>query len=393
MSHAAPWTTTRLEEVVAFVSGGTPSKSRTDYWGHDVPWITARDMHSARVSRTTHELTSEGARASRVMPRGTVFILTRGMMLLRRVPVVVNELPSAFNQDVKALIADEAHVHGGFLALLLEYHQPNLLNRVSIAGHGTGRLDTGELGDLAVRLPLLEEQWQIAEILGTWDVAIDRLVRRRAVAERARSGLRGSIRSDPWVRLAELLTEPRLLSAGSEQVHSVSVHRGVINQIEHLGRSFAAATTSHYNRVEPGDIVYTKSPTGDFPYGIVKKSRLQEDAIVSPLYGVFRPRDEATGTLVEAYFESPLSAMNYLEPLVQKGAKNTIAITNRRFLEGRVPMPEDSARREALAGLLEQSRTELDLIDRHIELLRLQKRGLMQKLLSGEIRVGEGGAS
>lgn len=287
-------------------------------------------------------------------------------------------------------VADPDYVSSAARSGLFRSH----LSRLG-GGSSISNLSQAALGSFSLPLPPLAEQRRIAEIFGTWDDAIERVAKRRAVAQRARVGFRRSVDSDAWVTLSEVLTEHKLRSVGSEPVHSVSVHRGIINQVEHLGRSFAAATTAHYNRVEPGDIVYTKSPTGDFPYGIVKKSRLEADAIVSPLYGVFRPRDEATGTLVEAYFESPLASVNYLEPLVQKGAKNTIAITNRRFLEGRIPMPEDSVRREALAGLLDQSRTELDLIDRQIELLREQKRGLMQKLLSGEIRVGEsgGGAS
>ena len=54
-----------------------------------------------------------------------------------------------------------------------------------------------------------------------------------------------------------------------------------MNQIEYLGRSFAAKQTHHYNVVKYGDIVYTKSPTGDFPYGIIKRSDMIKDVAVS----------------------------------------------------------------------------------------------------------------
>lgn len=70
---------------------------------------------------------------------------------------------------------------------------------------------------------------------------------------------------------------------------SVTVRKGLINQIEHLGRSYAAVDTGHYNRVLPGDIVHTKSPAGDFPLGIIKQSKILAEVIVSPLYGVFTP--------------------------------------------------------------------------------------------------------
>src|SRR4051794_11667726 len=69
-------------------------------------------------------------------------------------------------------------------------------------------------------------------------------------------------------KLADVLTEHGLKNDGNSKVHSVSVHKGIVDQLEHLGRSYAAADASNYNLVKPHDIVYTKSPTGDFPFGI-----------------------------------------------------------------------------------------------------------------------------
>ena len=73
--------------------------------------------------------------------------------------------------------------------------------------------------------------------------------------------------------LSHFLHEHKTKSDGKCEVHSVSVTKGVINQVEYLGRSFAASDTSKYNLAKPGDIIYTKSPTGAFPYGIVKQNK------------------------------------------------------------------------------------------------------------------------
>ena len=54
------------------------------------------------------------------------------------------------------------------------------------------------------------------------------------------------------------------------EVLSVSRELGIINQIEHFGRSYAGADLSNYHVVEVGDIVYTKSPLKNNPYGIKK---------------------------------------------------------------------------------------------------------------------------
>lgn len=251
-----------------------------------------------------------------------------------------------------------------------------------------------------ISLPPLREQRRIAAVLDTWDDAIvtaERLI--KSGSQRLEwligSTLTGKRRlpkfTKPWrtVRLADVLTEHKLRSTGNEVVHSVSVHRGLVDQIEHLGRSFAAASTAHYNRVTPGDIVYTKSPTGDFPLGIVKQSVLETDAIVSPLYGVFSPESDALGVLLDALFSVPANAIRYLTPLVQKGAKNTIAVTNTQFLQGRMHLPADQAEIDTLANLIGTQRQLIINREKDVANLRCQKRGLAQKLLTGEWRVPE----
>lgn len=270
----------------------------------------------------------------------------------------------------------------------------------SLTRQGAGRfkLTKAALEKLPILLPPLPEQRKIAEILRTWDEAIEKLTALRSANLSRRVWMRSHLftgrtrlsgYSGAWrdVTLGQVLTEHRLQGTGAEEVFSVSVHKGLINQIEHLGRSFAAADTSHYNRVLPGDIVYTKSPTGEFPLGIIKQSKIAQEVIVSPLYGVFTPATHALGVILDALFESPIAVRNYLHPLVQKGAKNTIAITNRRFLEGKLRLPMDPAEQAAIAEVVATTQAELACIDAEIDALTRQKRGLMQKLLTGEWRV------
>lgn len=142
------------------------------------------------------------------------------------------------------------------------------------------------------------------------------------------------------VKMSDILTERTESNIDDYPICSVSVSMGVVNQIEYLGRSFAAKTTTHYNVVHHGDIVYTKSPTGNFPYGIIKRSDVENPVAVSPLYGVYVPNSEAIGLFLHEMFSNSIKAKNYLHPLIQKGAKNTIIISNQRFLENYVLLPE-----------------------------------------------------
>ena len=60
------------------------------------------------------------------------------------------------------------------------------------------------------------------------------------------------------------------LHFGKEDVLSVSGEQGIINQIDLLGRSYAGESVAAYHIVETGDVVYTKSPLKENPYGIIK---------------------------------------------------------------------------------------------------------------------------
>ena len=173
VSSSTRWQEARLGDVVRLVSGGTPSKKREEYWNGAIPWASARDMRQFRLHDTTHHVTAEGlANGTKQVPVGTILLLTRGMRLLKELPVCVTERPMAFNQDIKALLP-KTRMNSGFLPYLVLGNKQRLLNLVDLAGHGTGRINSDELRALDVRLPPTSEQRAIAHILGKLDDKIE----------------------------------------------------------------------------------------------------------------------------------------------------------------------------------------------------------------------------
>lgn len=192
--------------------------------------------------------------------------------------------------------------------------------------------------------------------------------------------------NETWAnrKLSDVLFEHKEKSTGKEEVHSVSVHKGVVNQIEHLGRVFAASNTENYKRVLPGDIIYTKSPTGDFPFGIIKQSKVSKPVIVSPLYGVFKPETTDLGVILDAYFEYPERTINYLSSIVQKGAKNTINIHNDTFLSKSLILPLDKKEQSKIASCLSSLDELIEAHNQKLDLLKDHKKGLVQNLFPQE---------
>ena len=180
--------------------------------------------------------------------------------------------------------------------------------------------------------------------------------------------------------LADVLSERTELNNDGHAVHSVSVSKGIVNQIEYLGRSFAAKDTSRYHVACPGDVVYTKSPTGEFPYGIVKQSQISIKAALSPLYGVYVPISPEIGYIIHNHFLSAKNALNYLHPLIQKGAKNTINITNQRFLKNSMPLPSSNSVARLYYKTIKTLSDKIDLEVSILDQLQIQKRKLLNNM-------------
>ena len=250
-----------------------------------------------------------------------------------------------------------------------------------------------------VNIPSIEVQQKIVVILTTQDKIIE--LKEKLLAEKQHQKkylmqqlLTGKKRlpgfNGEWkkVKLSAVLEERKEKKQEQElRICSVAVQKGVIDQIEHLGRSYAASNTSNYGVAYYGDIIYTKSPTGDFPYGIIKQNLLHEKVAVSPLYGIFKPVTFGMGYILHTYFQDDINAKNYLLPIIQKGAKNTINITNETFLLNALYLPLNPKEQEEISKIFEVADHEIDLIQKDIEQEKQKKKALMQLLLTGIVRV------
>lgn len=229
-----------------------------------------------------------------------------------------------------------------------------------------------------------KERTKISELFRLLD---ERIAAQNKIIEKLESLIRGIVTKicsgafvkGKYVFLRDILIERHIKNTENYEVYSVSVSQGIINQIDYLGRSFAAKETLHYNVVNYGDIVYTKSPTGDFPYGIVKRSHIQKPVAVSPLYGVYQPKNDYIGKYLHLYFKSPINTKNYLHRLIQKGAKNTINITNSHFLDNNVFIPEKTELIN-IVNLTSAIEDKLVLASRMLDLLKSQKGYLLSKM-------------
>lgn len=163
-----------------------------------------------------------------------------------------------------------------------------------------------------------------------------------------------------------------------QDVLSVSDKFGVVNQIKLQGRSFAGDNISKYKVVKNNQIVYTKSPLKDKPYGIIKiVSNIK--GIVSPLYIV----NNVIGNnawFIYYYFDLKSRTNNYLKPLVRLGAKHTMNITDREWLSGKIFISEVIQEQEKIANLLSTIDKLIRLNEQKLSNLEELKKCLLQNM-------------
>lgn len=163
-----------------------------------------------------------------------------------------------------------------------------------------------------------------------------------------------------------------------EDVLSVSGDYGIVNQIEFQGRSFAGASVLNYSVVYTDDVVYTKSPLKENPYGIIK-TNTGKAGIVSTLYAVYHPKEATYPEFVQWYFENNDRLNHYLNPLVNKGAKNDMKVSSDNALLGTVVFP-DYAEQKAISDSFTHIKNIILQCESRLKKLQTLKTSMLEKM-------------
>ncbi|RLA51720.1 MAG: restriction endonuclease subunit S [Gammaproteobacteria bacterium] len=164
------WEVVQLSEVCRFQSGGTPSKKNLEFWAGTIPWVSPKDMKRPRLYDVTDHISQEGLESgSKLAPAGSVFVVVRGMILAKTVPVALAEVPMAINQDMKAIVPS-SKLRSDFLLYALETLRGNLFKKVGRSRHGTATLMSNEISEFKIPLPDLDTQREAASSIQNFEI-------------------------------------------------------------------------------------------------------------------------------------------------------------------------------------------------------------------------------
>ncbi len=307
------WKVKRLEKLVQFSSGGTPSKANKSYWQGDIPWISASTMHQQEIISSNLFISEAGlAAGSKLAKENDLLLLVRGSMLWKKIPICLCKRDVAFNQDVKSLSVNKS-IQASYLLYWFLARQRFLLNKVVGTGIGAGKLDFDALKALDIPIPTLPEQKAIADLLATWDEAIEKTewlvkVQEKMLKQTSRWLLFGHKRLDhrkvelsdgrffkyscDWdlLKISKIAKEVSVKNGEShETVLSCSKYDGFVNSLDYFGKQVFSSDTSNYKVIKKGQFGYPSNHVEEGSIGMLNHC---EKGIVSPIYVIFEVLQE-----------------------------------------------------------------------------------------------------
>jgi type I restriction enzyme S subunit len=175
---------------------------------------------------------------------------------------------------------------------------------------------------------------------------------------------------------------------GNTNVITISAQRGFVRQDDFFNKIVASEILDNYFLVQKGEFCYNKSYSNGYPWGATKRLNDFEKAVVTTLYICFGLKNEHnSGDFFEQYFEANLLDKGLTKIAHEGGrAHGLLNVTPSDFFDLKITIPTQKEQ-TAVACILQTADQEIQLLKAKAEKMKEQKKGMMQVLLTGKIRL------
>ncbi|TKG95184.1 restriction endonuclease subunit S [Puteibacter caeruleilacunae] len=304
------------------------------------------------------------------------------------------------NPRLLRLSIDRNKYSSNFLAEYLKFEKTSQLLERWSQGGTMGVLNASILRAISIPLPPLPEQQKIAEILSTWDRAIEKnealidqlKLRKKGLMQQLLTGkkrLRGF--SDEWkeVKLGDIFSEIRTKNDGNlHEPLTISARLGFVSQKDKFDRVIAGSSIDKYILLEKGDFAYNKGNSKLYEMGCIYLLEEFQSAIVPFVYISFRKKIENVDNNFYKYWFQNHGLDRQLKAIITSGARGDglLNVNKKDFFSLVVPCPM-LEEQKAIAKVLTAADNEIKEQEKYLNQLKDQKKGLMQQLLTGQKRV------
>ena len=261
-----------------------------------------------------------------------------------------------------------------------------------IRQHATGtsgsmkKINQATVESIPILLPSIQEQKRIAEISVVWNASIEKtehLITAKEshyTYELSRLISQGKHPRSHVGNFAREVSE-RNFGGNDERVLSVTNSRGFVLPEDQFERRVASADLSNYKVVARGQYAYNPSRIN---VGSIARLDDWDMGVLSPMYVVFGLDGAKVNSDYFLHWLDSYEARERIKKSAQGSVRETVSFTE--FSAIAFPLP-DLDMQAAIARYLNALREEISTLGVYVEKLKEQKRGLMQKLLTGQWRV------
>jgi len=376
------WECIRLGKYITCYSGGTPSRTRKEYFQGKIPWIKSGELNDKFITKTEECISENALKESSVkyVDQNTLLYALYGATA--GIPAFTT-IKATINQAILAIIPKES-VEKYYLFFWLVFAKERLLSVYTQGGQPnlSGQIVKG----YKIPLPPLPEQKKIAEVLSAWDRAIEQVGRLIDAKQRLKKGLMqrlltGRIRFPEFGKPVQKRGE---LPDGWREVHYPKIFRRVnLKRFQISKKDYKKL--GKYPVVDQGQekiVAWSNAEpiTDPLPVIIFGDHTREIKWIDFP----FIPGADGTIILISTDETSTVFAYYLLcnTHIVNLGySRHFSELKSKKFLVPQIP------EQTRIAAVLSTCDREIELLKKKQEKLQEQKKGLMQKLLTGEVRV------
>lgn len=289
---------------------------------------------------------------------------------------------------------DGLFLHHLFQVEFFNHYFQKLANGITRFG-----LSTSSIQHSLLPLPPIKEQKKIAEIISTWDLAISQIselvesikLRNKGLAQQLLTGKKRIYEfEDEWQELSLHDITSRVTRKNEElddTVVTISAQRGFVLQEDFFNKRVASETLSNYYLIYKGEFAYNKSYSNGYPMGAFKRLDAFDKAVVTTLYICFSLKSNVDSDFINQLFSAGMMNRGLMK-IAQEGgrAHGLLNISLHDFFRLKLSIPYLDEQK-TISQVLRAAEQELSQHNEKLELLKKQKKGLMQQLLTGEIRV------
>jgi len=402
------WKIKQLNEIGDITGGNTPRRSKEEYWGGNIPWLTPSQLTGKQINEisvTDEYITEKGFENSSVklLPPGTVMLTSRATIG----ETVINKVPMTTNQGFANIKCDSNKMYNYFLLYLLRYLTPRL---EALAGGSTFlEISRTSVRSLNIPIPPLKEQKKIAAILSSVDETIEKTDQVIEKTKELKKGLMQQLLTKGighdefkevligvkkfnipvnWKLKSINFFANDFISGGTPSTDESEYWNGDIdfitgayikNRVITQGKdkiSKEGLNNSSSNLIPKNNVIIcTRTAVGNIGKNLI------DIAISQDVTGIILNKE-----IIDVdYFVWSVIRFKYLLKIYQQGS--TIKGITRNVLKSfKLPLPPLEEQKK-IAKILSTVEEKVQKEEEYKAKLERLKKGLMQKLLTGEIRV------